>query len=181
MAHFTKNNLSLPASDNYERVVNILAPTGMSASVTYTMPGSYGLPLQFLQTDGAGRLNFGTSAATLLGSVSGVNPRATGNTNMFTIPTGRKAIITEGIYILDSASGLTGVLKCGFGADGGNDNIFAASNLTGFNATGLYYAQQNVDGPSYIAVAGDQAHIHVQTAFTGGTASMSVYLFGFYL
>lgn len=181
MAHFTKGTLSLPAFDNASREINLIAPTGMSASVTYTMPGSYGLPSQFLQTDGAGRLNFGISAATLLGSVSGVNPRATGNTNIFTIPTGRKAIITEGIYILDSASGLTGIAKCGFGADGGDDNIFAASNLTGFTATGLYYAQQNVDGSSYIAVGGDQAHIHVRTAFTGGTASMSVYLFGFYL
>ncbi len=129
----------------------------------------------------------------LLGSTTGVNASSGGTagavTSIFTVPTGRTAVITQVLMVASSVAGYTSntiQIELGFGAN--FDELLDAANSTAFfanaTASGKVVALNSVDmansGTSYqIASASDVVSIKTTSLQNATTYTLDVYVFGY--
>lgn len=118
------------------------------------------------------------TAVSILSSTGGINPRTTGTTNLYTVPTGKTAIIQSVQFRLTAASGLTGNMNAGVGVAAGEDDIMTNTNLIGFNTTGETY-RFSISGNYVTVAAASVIKLGIDTAFTGGTGTLAVELIGY--
>ncbi len=112
-----------------------------------------------------------------LGLLNSVNGKIVGTTTLYTVPTGNTAIITGCILRLTVVTALTGTMTAGVGIAAGEDDIFPATVLTGFNALNHVYLF-NTTGKRVAATSGQAIKLGIDVAFGGTTATMDAQLIG---
>lgn len=122
------------------------------------------------------RVNLGCIG--ILATVGGIDARTTGVTNLYTVPSGKTAIITRVQYRLTAASGLTGTLQVGIGIAANEDDIMPHTNLTAFNTAGETYGF-NVAGNYVVGAATNVIKLGLDAAFSAGTGTLAVDLIGY--
>ena len=121
-----------------------------------------------------------------LASVGSIDGKTEAATNLYTVPTGKTAIITSIIARLSAASNVTQVADIGVGVASGEDDIIASATLTSIDTAGLYTGLSPAGAANQFAksaVAADVIKVGVDTAATT-TAPEDVYtlvidLFGY--
>lgn len=114
----------------------------------------------------------------VLSTTSGINGLATGVTNLFTVPAGKQAIIRGASIRLTTVVALSGTIRLGIGIAAGEDDIFPATNLTGFNTTSETWAF-NASGNSILGNAASVIKLGIDIAYGGTTATLAVDLIGY--
>lgn len=115
-----------------------------------------------------------------LSTTGGIDATSTGATNLYTVPTGKQAIITRAVFRLTAESSATGNVAAGVGIAAGEDDIVASATLTALDATGKVIASPPKAGAA-IGAAAEVVKVGIDTAFSGGSATMAVDLFGYLL
>ena len=116
----------------------------------------------------------------ILASQASVNLAATGTTGIYTVPTGKSAVIT-GAYIVPTTATTPGgdaVVNLGTNAST-YDNIVSAETLSGLDATTELYHIVTGGGVIHLAAAAETVTINVTSADTGSALTATVYLLGF--
>lgn len=128
--------------------------------------------------DGVESNTFG--AEQLLARVSGIDAKTVGTTNLYTPVSGRQVFITKVILRVGTATGVTGVPTVGIGIAAGEDDIFAATSLTGFNASSKVYVFNAMGTITKgIGSAGDVVKLGIDVAATGTTLNFTADVFGY--
>lgn len=116
----------------------------------------------------------------VLSSTSGISGTSTGTTNLYTVPTGKTAIITDVVVRITAAATVSIVALAGVGIAAGEDDIFAAQSLVGLNAVGKHF-QFVALGTKVSANSGEVVKFGIDTAYIAGTATLAVDLIGYLL
>lgn len=111
-------------------------------------------------------------------TISGINGLSATTTNLYTVPTGKKAVVTGITVRITTATGLTGSITLGVGVASGEDDIMPSTLLTGFDTTTEAF-EWFADGTVYLASAGDVIKLGIDTAFGGTTVTLAVDLMGY--
>lgn len=139
--------------------------------------GSVGY-LMVRHEDGVESNTFG--AEQLLARVSGIDAKTTGTTNLYTPVSGRQVFITKVILRVGTATGVTGVPTVGIGIAAGEDDIFAATSLTGFNGSSKVYVFNAIGTITKgIGSASDVVKLGIDVAATGTTLTFTADVFGY--
>lgn len=115
---------------------------------------------------------------TLLSTTTSINAKTTGTTNLYTVPSGKTAIITKAIVVPTAASSITQGPTAGIGVAAGEDDIFSATELTGLTATTKAFAFDAI-GTYVMAAATEVIKFGIDTAASGTSMTITVYLFGY--
>lgn len=103
-------------------------------------------------------------------------------TTLYTVPTGKTAVITHIVLRMTSASNVTAVATVTAGVTSAWTSILASTALTGFDATGEYFVLQS-SNPSIVTAAAGVIKLDVPTAATttggGDTYTFTCDLFGY--
>lgn len=117
-----------------------------------------------------------------LSKTSSINMKATGQTTLYTVPTGKSCVVTHVLIRVTSASNVTGVPVITVGITSGWNSIRTSTTLTNLDATGEYYLVQ-CSQPAAVTAAGGVIKLDVATGATttggGDTYVAEVRLFGF--
>lgn len=119
-----------------------------------------------------------TPGSTLLSTTTSINAKTTGTTSLYTVPSGKTAIITKAIVVVTAASSITQGPTLGIGVAAGEDDIFYSTQLTGLTATTKVYAFDAI-GTYVAAAATDVIKVGIDTAASGTSMTISIYLFGY--
>lgn len=119
-----------------------------------------------------------TPGAFLLSTTTGINAKATGTTNLYTVPSGRTAVITKAIIVPTAASSITQGPTLGIGVAAGEDDIFFSTQLTGLTGTTKVYAFDAI-GTYAAAAATEIVKVGIDTVASGTSMTLSIYLFGY--
>ena len=110
----------------------------------------------------------------LLGSALDVDMNAVAETNIFTVPLGKTAIITHAVVLADGDMSSTSL---GFGRDAGGVDCLATAIYAALDGATKYVALKMEEG----AVRGAAADVFKSgvTIAHGGAVTADLYLFGF--
>ena len=111
-------------------------------------------------------------------SVTSVDLGAVATTNLYTVPTGKTAIITDAVLKPTTATAAVGDAVVGIGVAAGEDDIFSSQTLTGLNLTTERFKFLS-SGVSVTAAAAAVIKAGVDTADTGTALVANVYLIGY--
>lgn len=136
-----------------------------------------GATAQVLSINGSG-IPAWVNGLTVLSTTTGIDAKTTGTTNLYTVPSGKKAIIKAAIVVPTAASSITQGPVAGIGIAAGEDDVFASTQLTGMTTTSKMYTFDSV-GTQVIANATEIIKLGIDTAATGTSMTVSVYLIGF--
>lgn len=134
----------------------------------------------------AGQLLSSTSTATqwvsgvaTLAIKTGVNAKTIANTALYTVPTGRTAVVTDAIVRVTAQSGLISAGPIGgIGNSAGTNNIFA-SQSTGLTTVNSTYSFID-SGASVVTTAGGVIYFNLGTGATGtGSETIAIDLIGY--
>lgn len=121
---------------------------------------------------------FSLNAQGILATVTGINGLIAASTNLYTVPTGKSAVILDAVVRLTAATAITGTCRAGIGTNGAQSNIFMDVMMTGFNTTGEFYRFVG-QGNYRLAAVGEIIAFGIDTAFGGTTATLAVDLIGY--
>lgn len=111
-------------------------------------------------------------------AVSGtIDATSTGNTTLYTVPTGESVIVTGAYIRLSSVSGFTSVPTLGIGQNGAADDIFASVPITAIDTADELWGF-SPGGSSIIAGSAAAIAIGIDTAAVATTYDIIVYLYG---
>ena len=144
----------------------------------YIFPATPGTIGQALIKSTSGNLVW-TNVESQLSRTTSINGSAVAATNLFTVPASQTVVITKAIVRLVSQTGLTGTLKAGIGVAAGEDDVFAAVKLNGFNFVDAVYVFNSL-GLTLAVPQNSIIKLGIDTAF-GGTTNLTLDLFGYYL
>jgi len=116
----------------------------------------------------------------ILSSTTGINGKTVTNTNLYTVPSGRTAIITGYVVRCSAASSITVGASAGIGNSGGTNNIVASQAMTALLTTSDLYVW-NIQGGSKTVAAGSSVFFNLGTAATGTSQTLIVELIGYLL
>lgn len=126
---------------------------------------------------------FGTQPNTSVGrlaTVSSINALATGITNLYTVPAGKTAVVTDITVRCTAAAAVSAGPQLGIGVAAGEDDIQAATSLATLVSTGQAF-RMNTSGLSTPAVAGSIIKLGIDTGGTGTSQTVAVDLIGYLL
>lgn len=121
-----------------------------------------------------------TGGVGVLSTTTGIDGKTVGTTNLYTVPGGKTAIITNAIIRITTATGLTGNCKAGIGIAAGETDIFASQALTGFDATTKHFEFIAL-GTKVNALSTEVIKLGIDVGFTATTATLAVSLIGYLL
>jgi hypothetical protein len=118
---------------------------------------------------------------TTLSSIASIDLTTTGTTSLYTVPTGRSAIITAVIIrpTTATAANADGAISVGTNAST-YDDIIANTTLTGLDSTTEHYVA-TPGGVSHTAAAAEVITFQVDTAETGTALIVTVDVIGYLL
>lgn len=119
-----------------------------------------------------------TTPVNRLASVAGISGTTTGITSLYTVPTGRTAIITSANVRCTAATAITVGPTLGMGVAAGEDDIYAATSLASLTAVGQLYGFTTT-GMSVSAAAGSVIKVGIDTAATGTSQTLTIDLVGY--
>lgn len=119
-------------------------------------------------------------APKLLSTTIGINAKTIANTALYTVPTGKTAIITAYTVRVSAATAITVGPAAGIGNVAGTNNISAsqAMNLLTTTTTDFLWT---VNGMSIVTVAAGVVYFNIGTAATGTSQTITVDLMGYLL
>jgi len=118
------------------------------------------------------------SAVGVLSTTTGIDGTATGTTNLYTVPSGKTAIIIGAVVRLTAITGFTTVGIAGIGIAAGEDDIYTSQALTGLDATSEHF-QYTALGTKASGAATNVIKFGIDTAYTATTATLAVDLIGY--
>lgn len=130
-----------------------------------------------LTSNGAGAVPSYQTSDILLSTTAVTDATATGTTTLYTVPAGKKAVITKAIVRVTAASGATVAGTVNIGVSAGD--IFTATQLTGVLAVDDAYIFSNVLGKFTLADAADAILFDIDTGYTATSIALAVDLFGY--
>lgn len=113
----------------------------------------------------------------ILSRTTGINAFTTGNTTLFTVPTGKTAIITRAIVRVSAATAVTNGPTASVGGTATAD-VFASTALTALNATTKMFTFSQV-GMSTLVPASTTVKLNISVAATGTSETLAVDLIGY--
>lgn len=113
-----------------------------------------------------------------LSSITGINAKTVATTNLYTVPIGKIAIITEAIVYVTSASAITIPPTLGIGIAAGEDDIYSSVQLVGLNATNKMYRFSST-GTYVIGQATEVIKLGIDIGATATTMIVTVDLIGY--
>lgn len=134
-------------------------------------------PGMVLSVSSGGVPTWNTSTV-LLSTTTGIDAKSVATTNLYTVPSGKTAIITKAIIVPTAASSITQGPSVGIGIASGEDDIFASTQLTGLTATTKAHAFDAI-GTYAVGAATNIIKLGVDVAAAGTSMTISVYLFGY--
>jgi hypothetical protein len=114
----------------------------------------------------------------LLGTVSGINAKSTGTTDLYTVPTDTTVVVTEVIFRVMAADTVTAAPTLGVGIASGEDDIASPQGLTGISAVGDTFTL-DVSAKSVQGNAADVIRVGIDTAATATTLTLAADLIGY--
>src|ERR1035437_5777659 len=120
------------------------------------------------------------SAPSILSTVGGINLKTVATTNLYTVPTGKVAMITEVIIRITAATSFTVTSTLGVGVAAGEADIMASTALVGLTVLGGVY-RFSCEGTYVSVAAASVIKLGVDTGATATTATGEVTLIGFLL
>lgn len=129
-----------------------------------------------------GTINSGSDIALtsvgVLSTVTGIDLKIVATTNLYTVPTGKKAIITDIVIRPTTVAGFAVAATAGVGIAAGEIDIVAATVLTGLTGTTIQYKMS----PLVLSVIGNSTEViklGVTVGATATTFTASVDLIGY--
>lgn len=113
----------------------------------------------------------------LLSSVSGINLLSTGNTALYTVPTGLTLLVDAVILRCTEATAITSPASAGAGEGAGANNVFPAQILTGLNQAALFFMFPP-GGTIAVLTAGQVLNLGVTAPAVGTSQLVSADLIG---
>ncbi len=120
------------------------------------------------------------SAPVILSTITGIDAKVIGTTNLYTVPTGKSIVITNAIIRVTVADTITVVPTLGIGIAAGESDIVAPVALTGLDATTEYW-RFSVEGIAKVAGSGEVIKLGIDTGATATTMTIAVELIGYLL
>lgn len=124
----------------------------------------------------------GSFAIQKLSTTTGINAKTVGNTNIYTVPTGKTAIILGAVIRCTAAVSITtpAFAGIGIGADSTEDTICASQEMSGLKNSGdLYHFW--VIAHSVIVPANEVVEFGIDTGAVGTSQTVAVDLIGYLL
>lgn len=120
-----------------------------------------------------------TKLASLTG-VSAVDLTTTGSTALYTVPTGKSAVITDVLLRVSSASAANGDAEVQVEITGSSGDVIPSTTLVGATAAGDVFRLGPQAGGSFrVGVATNIIYLNVTSAETGTTLDVEVDVFGY--
>lgn len=129
-------------------------------------------------TNSSKQLVSSTSIPWVLSTITGINAKSVANTALYTVPTGKTAIITGYSVRCSAASAITIGASAGIGNVAGTNNISASQTMTTLTTTTSTF-QWQVTGASIITAAAGQIFFNLGTGATGTSQTLVVDLIGY--
>ncbi len=137
--------------------------------------------LQYNSVTGLWENGPGIGLVRVLSATTGIDGKTVATTNLYTVPAGKKAVVTGAIIILTAKSGgspPTVFPEVGIGVAAGEDDIFSQTKLIGLDALTEQY-HFNASAIKKIADAAEIIKLGVDVGSVSTTYTMSVYLLGY--
>lgn len=129
-------------------------------------------------------LKMGSDALALMGSsdkiltvTTGINGKATGTTNLYTVPTGKTVVVTRAVVMCDAAVSITTGPQAGVGVAAGEDDVFTSQGMDALTTTAKLF-HFTATGMSVKVVAGGVVKLGIDVPAVGTSQTLSVILFG---
>lgn len=121
-----------------------------------------------------------TVAPTILSITTGIDLKTIATTNLYTVPAGRRCVVTGIIIHVTAATAFTGAPTLGVGIAAGEIDIMPFTALTGLTILdGLY--RYSPEGYYVSGAAADVIKLGIDTGAIATTATGEVTLIGFLL
>lgn len=135
------------------------------------------------QASGATKANFtnpifAPSTPIILSTTTGINGKTVANTNLYTVPAGKTAIVIGYIVRCTAATAITVGASAGIGNSSGTNNIAASQAMTALLTTADTFNWPIV-GMSKTITTGNSAFFNLGTAATGTSQTLAVDLLGY--
>ncbi len=115
----------------------------------------------------------------ILSTVTGIDATATGLTNLYTVPSGKTAIIIGAILRITALTAFVGVGTGGIGTNVTQDDIMSSRAMTGLNAVGSVFCFMNSNSASAIASSSSTIQLGIDVSFVAGTCTIALDLIGY--
>lgn len=119
--------------------------------------------------------NLATNAPVILATITGINAKTTGTTAVYTVPTGKTAVVTGFIVRCTAASAIT--IGPSVSVTSTTGTVYASTALTGLTTANTTFSFGN--GISVSPVAADVINFVIGTAATGTSQTVEVSLIGY--
>jgi len=113
-----------------------------------------------------------------LSVTAAINGKSVENTALYTVPTGKKAVVTGYVVRCTAAAAISIGASGGIGNIAGTSNISAAQDMTALLAPANTF-QQPIMGASLITSAGEIIYFNLTGAATGTSQTLAVDLIGY--
>lgn len=125
------------------------------------------------------RINLGSIG--ILSTTTGIDGKTIATTNLYTVPSGKTAVITDAIVRVTTADTITVVGTAGIGIAAGEADIFAAAALTGLDTTTECFRFSNALSTYATGAATNVIKLGIDVGYTATTATLAVDLIGYLL
>ena len=119
-----------------------------------------------------------SSGVYTLSTTTGINAFSATSTNLFTVPTGRTAVITDAFVRCSAASSVSGPATAGVGVTG--SDVIASTSLLNLTSTTKLF-RLAASGSSVPVAAGSVVKFNIDAAATGTSQTLVVDLLGYLL
>lgn len=114
----------------------------------------------------------------ILSVTTGINAKSIATTNLYTVPTGKTAIVTEILFFASTVTAFGGTVPTlGVGVAAGEVDIMASTALTGFDTTGEIY-RFSCEGTYVSNAAASVVKLGIDAGATGTTFTITAVLIG---
>lgn len=122
-----------------------------------------------------------TNGLTLLGTVTGIDLKTTGQTTLYTVPAGKSCIVTDIILVVTAANTVLASTTVRVGKASSYNEWLPLTTLTGLNAANQFISLENSANLliQNIFAAADVIKLDVQTGATATSLTVTAYPFGF--
>ena len=116
----------------------------------------------------------------ILSITTGIDAKTVATTSLYTVPTGRRAVVTEIVFHVTAANTITAVPTLGVGVAAGEVDIMPSTALTGLDVLDEVY-RYSPEGTYVSNAAAAVIKLGIDTGATATTMTIEVILIGFLL
>lgn len=117
----------------------------------------------------------------ILSTTTGINGKTVTTTALYTVPTGRTAVITQAVARLTAIDTFALTGTAGIGVASGEIDIFPSTAMTGLSAVGKSFNFLNNLLTNVVATSGQVIKVGITVGFTATSATLAIDLIGYLL